>query len=161
MVEAMKRAILGMGLASLLVGCMEFKPPHLLVYVDAPVPREAVEEALRVWEPVGGGGEVVTDDSAFVFVRQGDESDCEPNTSGVTYTGALRHEPWGTMIYVRMRCYRDGTSPAAIIAHEIGHLYGLDHIEGRPALMNAAIGDSAHPELTDADRKAFRDHWSQ
>lgn len=132
------------------------------IYVDPSVPTEAVEQALKVWEPLGVTAEMASAPGYDVVTVTGSaETGCELDANGQLFTGATRAPPSGEgaiWIYVRMACYVD-VSPAALIAHEIGHLFGLDHITHAPALMNAFFDDLSPPALTDADRAAFRDVW--
>lgn len=156
----MRRLVIGA--VFLAAGCGAELLPEQAVYVDPSVPMDAVVKATQVWGQVGARYTFVADaaDIKTVTVTAGNEPDCLPSADGKLWVGATRSTPAGDVVYIRMACYTDH-SPATTIAHELGHVLTLGHIEGRPALMAAFYDDRAEPTLTSADRSAFAAAWGQ
>lgn len=144
--------------AVLVVGCGDIYPRPVIV-VDQSVPMEAAVAAIRAWSVVAVPVEIATEGVGNLLITAGAETDCETQPDGVLYVGAYRPTD-RDVIYIRMACYQD-SSPAATIAHEMGHWYGIGHVGPEPGIMNAPFNEGPAPVISEADIAAFRAVWGR
>lgn len=136
--------------------------PAERIYVDQSIPATAAAEALAVWNALGASSTIVSDRAtATVTIMAGTETDCAPTPDGHIWIGQHQPDPiaaGGRAVYIRMACYVVD-SPASVIAHELGHVFYIGHLDDPDALMKAFMDDTVPPVLTDADKAAYRAVW--
>jgi hypothetical protein len=126
--------------AGLTFGCFENSDDGGAFFLDACQPtlvvpaadatadeRAGIGEALALWSEVGGPPTSLGDGSQSQVLAIGFQR------AAPSFFGLYRPDRGDILIN---RGLTDPTARAITIAHEIGHAFGLMHVEGRASLMN-------------------------
>lgn len=104
------------------------QPTLLLAGADTTAPeRAALGDALALWRSVGGPNLSLGDQDAAQILPIGFES------AAPAFFGLYRPDRGDILIN---RQLGDAGARAITLAHEIGHAFGLAHVNGRRSLMN-------------------------
>jgi hypothetical protein len=124
----------------LALGCIDVGEDEVSAFLDACRPtllvpatdataeeRAGIAAAIALWGVVGGPATSMTDRSQSQSLAVGFQPAAPP------FFGLYRPEQGDILVN---RSLSEPTARAITIAHELGHAFGLRHVEGRPSLMN-------------------------
>lgn len=150
-----------LSLTALLTGC----DPGGAIYVDSRFTaeeRQAIQEAAGMWEAVGAPIDLIwdakttgRDTSRRELVRAGTRAaiQAQPEMAGQWCDGYTDH---GRIIINVERAAEMGDPLKALVAHEMGHLLGLQHVgTAETAVMSAQREIWSPTELTAVDVAAL------
>jgi hypothetical protein len=117
---------------------------------EAVKPQAAL--AVANWNRALNGKQILQlrTDSCSILVIDTDRAHCPP--AALACADAIG----GSVIYLRRGSYEH--QPANILAHELGHVLGAQHVEG--ALMSATGAPQACPDQTTVAQVAAYQHWN-
>jgi hypothetical protein len=114
--------------------------------------QEGLQAAVHSWNQALNGklSLEVGVESCDIVVQETEDPPCPQGSL------ACANELGGSVVYLRKGSYE--RQPANVLAHELGHVFGAQHLEG--SLMSTTGANYACPDQTTVAQVAAYQHWN-